>query len=582
MAIAPADLAASIPDRTVRHRLGREAVIRHALVAAFALVLYLFILLPMGKMLWRSLLDNSGHWVGLANYVRYFSTPAIAASITNSLSVSAASMVLTVTLAFVYAYALARTWMPAKGLFRVVAMLPIFAPSLVQGFAFIYVFGNNGIFTRLTDINVGIYGAKGIIFAEVFYCFPHALLILVAALSATDARLYDAAKTLGASPFKTFVTVTLPGVKYGLVGACFVVFTTVITDFGIPKVIGGKFSVMATEIYNQVSGQQNFTMGATVSVVLLVPALVAFFVDRLIQRRNYSLVTASSRPLQPVPDRLVDWGMLAYCTAIAGVIAGIYLVILVSSLVHRWPYNFGLTLKHYAFDTVGGYTPLLNSVYVASLTAVVGTVLTFAGAYAVEKCRTIASGPLYLLSILPVAIPGMVLGLAYIFTFNAPGSVLNRLYGTMAILVISNVIHYFTVGFLTATTSLKQLDAEFENVSASLGVPFYRTVWRVTVPISLPSIIAISMYFFLNGMVTLSAVIFLVAPGTELAAVAVLLMDDAGDTAQAAAMSVLIIGIGLAVRFLYWLVLRGVTRRTQAWMQPAPEQAEAAEAKIPA
>ena len=196
--------------------------------------------------------------------------------------------------------------------------------------------------------------------------------------------------------------------------------------------------------------------------------------------------------------------------------------------------------------------------------------------------RTIASGPLYLLSILPVAIPGMVLGLAYIFTFNAPGSVLNRLYGTMAILVISNVIHYFTVGFLTATTSLKQLDAEFENVSASLGVPFYRTVWRVTVPISLPSIIAISMYFFLNAMVTLSAVIFLVAPGTELAAVAVLLMDDAGDTAQAAAMSVLIIGIGLAVRFLYWLVLRGVTRRTQAWMQPAAEQAEADGANVPA
>ena len=260
----------------------------------------------------------------------------------------------------------------------------------------------------------------------------------------------------------------------------------------------------------------------------------------------------------------------------------VYAALLVSSLVRRWPYDLTPTLKHYAFDTVGGYAPLLNSVYVASLTAVVGTVLTFAGAYAVEKCRTIASGPLYLLSILPVAIPGMVLGLAYIFTFNAPGSALNRLYGTMAILVISNVIHYFTVGFLTATTSLKQLDAEFENVSASLGVPFYKTFWRVTVPISLPSIIAISMYFFLNGMVTLSAVIFLVAPGTELAAVAVLLMDDAGDTAQAAAMSVLIIGIGLAVRFLYWLVLRGVTRRTQAWVQPAPEQAEAAEAKIPA
>jgi len=567
MAMIDADLGAAIPDRTVHHRFGKEDVVRWALVAGFAAVLYLFILLPMAKIVWRSLLDNDGRWIGLANYARYFGTPAIAASITNSLFVALLSMALTVALAFGYAYALTRTQMPAKGLFRVIAMLPIFAPSLVQAFAFVYVFGNNGIFTRATGLNVGIYGAKGIVFAEVFYCFPHAVLILIAALSATDARLYDAARTLGASSPKTFLTVTLPGVKFGLVSACFVVFTTVITDFGAPKVIGGKFSVMATEIYNQVSGQQNFTMGATVSVVLLVPALLAFVVDRIIQRRQYALVTASSKPLIPARAPLADGVATVYCGLIAAVITGIYTVILIASLVHRWPYNMGLTLKHYAFDTVGGYTPLWNSLHVALWTAVVGTVLTFVGAYVVEKCRTAASGPLYLLAILPVSIPGMVLGLAYIFTFNAPGSPLNRFYGTLAILVVSNVIHYFTVGFLTATASLKQMDAEFENVSASLGVPFYRTFWRVTVPMALPSIVAISMYFFLNAMVTLSAVVFLVAPGTELAAVAVLLMDDAGDTAQAAAMSVLIIGIGLGVRLLYWGAMKGVTRRTQAWTQ---------------
>jgi iron(III) transport system permease protein len=247
-----------------------------------------------------------------------------------------------------------------------------------------------------------------------------------------------------------------------------------------------------------------------------------------------------------------------------------YLAIAVYSLVTRWPYNFTPTLRHYRFDTVGGYSPLFNSVYVAALTAVVGTVLTFVGAYVVEKCRTGGRGLLYLLSVLPVSIPGMVLGLAYIFAFNAPGSRLNVLYGTLAILIVSNVIHYFTVGFLTATTALRQMDAEFENVSASLGVPFYRTFWRVTVPMALPSIVAISMYFFLNAMVTLSAVVFLVAPGTELAAVAVLLMDDAGDTAQAAAMSVLIVAVGLTVRLAYWALLRGLNRRTQAWREPAP------------
>ena len=563
----PAPLDVSVPHATVGHRIAREDLLRYIAVGLFAAFLVLFVLYPLAHVLWRSLLDNDGRLVGLANYRRYFGTPAIAASITNSLHVSLLAMVVTVVLAFLYAYALTRTVIPWRGVFRIVAMLPLFAPSLVQALAFIYVFGNNGIVTRTTGLNIGIYGPKGIVMAEVFYCFPHALLILVAALSATDARLYDAARTLGASPLKTFLTVTLPGVKYGLVSACFVVFTLVITDFGAPKAIGGKFSVMATEIYNQVSGQQNFTMGATVSVVLLIPALLAFVVDRLVQRRQYALVTSAARPLQPRRRPLGDAVMLAYCALIALGIAGIYLAVLVYSLVVRWPYDFTPTLKHYAFDTVGGYAPLLNSMWVAALTAVVGTVLTFIGAYLVEKGRTAAAGPLYLLSILPVSIPGMVLGLAYIFAFNAPGSPLNRLYGTLAILVISNVVHYFTVGFLTASAALKQMDADFEHVSASLGVPFYRTFWWVTVPIALPSIVAISMYFFLNAMVTLSAVVFLVAPGTELAAVAVLLMDDAGDTSQAAAMSVLIVGIGLTLRLVYWLVMRGVIRRTQAWRQ---------------
>jgi iron(III) transport system permease protein len=563
------DLARMIPERVVPRRLDAEHVVRWIFLALFAAFLWVFVLYPMLQVLWRSLLDNNGRVVGLANYLRYVRTPAIAASITNSLVVSAAAMVLTVVLAFVYAYALTRVRLTGRAVFRVAAMLPLFAPSLVHGFALVYLFGNNGIVTRQTGVNVGIYGVKGIVLAEVLYCFPHAVLILTAALAAADARLYDAAAALGARRLRTFLTVTLPGVKYGLMSACFVVFTTVITDFGAPKVLGGKTSVMATEIYNQVIGQQNFTMGATVSVVLLVPALLAVVVDRLVQRRQYALISSSARPLAPGGGPLVRWGLWLYCALAAAAITAVYVVVLATSLVSRWPYDLTLTLKHYRFDTAGGYTALLNSLQTAALTALVGTAVAFAGAYLVEKGRTVASGPLYMVSLLPVSIPGMVLGLAYIFVFNAPGSPLNALYGTLTILVISNLVHYFTVPFLTATAALKQMDAEFEHVGASMGVPFYRTFWRVTVPMALPSIVGISMYFFLNAMVTLSAAVFLVAPGTELAAVAMLLMDDAGDTAQAAAMSVLIVAIGLVVRLVYWALLRGVTRRTQAWRGPA-------------
>jgi iron(III) transport system permease protein len=559
------DVAGAIPERMVRQRLDGEHVVRGVFVALFAVFLWLFVLYPLLHVLWRSLLANDGRFVGLANYLRYVRTPAIAASITNSLVVSVAAMLLTVMLAFVYAYALTRVRLPWRGGFRVAAMLPLFAPSLVHGFALVYLFGNNGLVTRQTGLNVGIYGLKGIVIAEVLYCFPHAVLILSASLAAADARLYDAAAALGAGRLRTFLTVTLPGVKFGVMSACFVVFTTVITDFGAPKVLGGKSSVMATEIYNQVIGQQNFTMGATVSVVLLIPALLAVVVDRIVQRRQYALISSSARPLAPGGGLLTRWGLFVYCALTAAAITSVYLVVLATSLVNRWPYDLTLTLKHYRFDTAGGYTALWNSLQTSALTAVIGTAIAFAGAYLVEKGRTPGRGVLYMVSLLPVSIPGMVLGLAYIFVFNAPGTPLNRLYATLTILVISNLVHYFTVPFLTATATLKQMDAEFEHVGASMGVPFYRTFWRVTVPIALPSIVGISMYFFLNAMVTLSAAVFLVAPGTELAAVAVLLMDDAGDTAQAAGMSVLIVAIGLTARVVYWSVLRGVTRRTQAW-----------------
>ena len=148
MAIGRTESVAAIPDRLVRQQLDAERVVRYLLLALFGLFLWVFLAWPMTQMFWRSLQDNSGRFVGPANYVQYFATPAIGVSITNSLSVSLIAMVLTVALAFVYAYALTRTRIPGRGVFRLVAMLPIFAPSLVSAIAFVYAFGNNGMFTR--------------------------------------------------------------------------------------------------------------------------------------------------------------------------------------------------------------------------------------------------------------------------------------------------------------------------------------------------------------------------------------------------------------------------------------------------
>ena len=204
--------------------------------------------------------------------------------------------------------------------------------------------------------------------------------------------------------------------------------------------------------------------------------------------------------------------------------------------------------------------------------ALIGAVLTFAGAYWLEKTRGAnALRPVVrLLAMMPMAVPGLVLGIGYILFFNAPGNPLNVLYGTMTILVLSTVIHFYSSSHLTAVTALKQLDNEFESVSASLKVPFYKTFWRVTGPVCLPSIIDISRYYFVNAMTTISAVVFLYSPKTMLAAISIVQLDEAGAIGSAAAMATLIVATSGVVTLLSFAAEGWLIRRTQGWRRAAP------------
>ena len=563
-----------VKKQVVRQKLGFEDYLRRGLFVLIALGLFIFMIYPLLVGLMRSFQDRTGAFIGLANYARYFASASTRESLPNSLYVSLVSMAITVGLAFLYAYGLNRMKLPGKRIFQGIALLPIFIPSLVQALSFIYMFGNNGIFTRMFGINIGLYGSRGIIMSEVFYAFPHAFIILSTALSLADARLYEAAEALRTSGRRMFMTITLPGVRYGLMSAAFVVFTLAITDFGAPKVVGGNFDVLATDIYNKVIGQQDFQMGATISTLLLIPAGIAFVLDRLVQRRQVAMVTANITPMGPKPHhRLVEVFVYACIFLMAIFILSVYVTVLLGTFTRYWPYDMSFTMKNFTFYVAGTYgrggafVVLWTSIKMALATAVAGTIVVFFSAYLIEKTRglNLARSVLYLLSIMPLAIPGMVLGLNYLFTFNNPNSPLNVMYGTMAILVVSTIIHYYTVPFLTASTALKQLDPEFEAIGESLEAPFYKTFLKVTVPVALPAIIQITSYFFLNAMVTLSAVVFLFVPGKELAALSVMLLDDAGETAQAMAMSLLIIVVGLTTRGLFYLLTRGIERTTQAW-----------------
>ena len=537
-------------------------------IGVIGLYLIAFLALPLGLMLAKSLQGSHDEFVGLANYVKYFSTPALFQSIGNSLWVSSLSTLITVPLAFVYAYALTRSLMPFRGFFKTVALVPILVPSLLPGLALVYLFGNQGLL-KAALFGHTIYGPIGIVMAEVFTTFPHALLIILAALALADARLYEAAIALRASRPKIFWTVTLPGARYGLISATFVVFTIVVTDFGAPKVIGGQYNVLATDVYKQVIGQQNFQMGAVVSVILLVPAIFAFFVDRRVRSRQVALLSARAVPYEPKPQRLFDLSMLAYCVVMGLAVLSIVAISQFAAVVKFFPYNLTLTWAHYDFDTKGGggWASYGNSIRLALLTAVIGTMIVFVGAYLVEKARGFALGRgiFHFLAMLPMAVPGLVLGLSYIFFFNAPANPLNVLYRTMTILVVNTIVHFYTVGHLTALTALRQMDPEFETVSASLKQPFYRTFWRVTVPVCLPSILDIAIYMFVNAMTTVSGVVFIYGPKTELASISVLNMDDTGEIASAAAMAMMIFYTNVGARVLHVGLSRWLERRTQAW-----------------
>jgi len=560
-----------LTERAVRQRSHWTDRVAHAALLAIVAALVAFLALPLATILAKAMQDADGHFIGLANFASYLRTPALLQSFVNSVSVSLLVTAVAVPMAFCFAYALTRSCIPAKGAFRTIALIPLLAPTLLSAISLIYWFGNQGVARGLIQALgfENIYGAPGVVLAECFYVFPHALMILVSALSLADARLYEAARALGTSRRRTFFTITLPGAKYGLISAALVCFTLVMTDFGIPKVIGGDFNMLATDVFKLVIGQQDFQRGAVVGLLLLTPAVLTFGVDWLVQRKQTAMLSARAVPYAPSPSAGFDASMLAYVCVVSALMLAMLGMAIFASLATYWPYNLTPTLKHYVLGLVDAEVgpAFVSSLQLAAGTAFFGTIIVFTGAYMLEKTRGMdALRPVVrMLSMLPMAVPGLVLGLGYIFFFNAPGNPLSGLYQTMTLLIVCTIVHFYTTGHLTAVTALKSLDAEFEAVSASLKVPFFTTFRRVTLPICTPTLVDIARYFFVNAMTTISAVVFLYSPETKTASIAILRLDEAGEAGAAAACCVLITAVSTLATLMFMALGAWVDRSTQAW-----------------
>ncbi|HXF45146.1 MAG TPA: ABC transporter permease subunit, partial [Burkholderiaceae bacterium] len=354
-----------------------EALAARGGIVLTAVSLLVFLTVPLLMILVRALQTRDGGFAGLANFIQYARTPGLADTLANTLAFAGLTTLATVPLAFVFAYAMQRSCIPAKGLWRGIALIPILAPSLLAALSFLYLFGNQGwLKFMLGWFGLSeIYGLPGMVLSMTFASFPHASMILMAALSLADARLYEAADALGTGAARKFFTITLPGAKYGLVSAAMVVFTMAVSEFGVPKVIGGNTNVLAIEVYKQVVGQQNFSLGAVVSIVLLIPAVVAFLIDRAMQGRQRAMLSARAVPYAPRPAPLRDGLSLAAVVAMSAAMLLVMGMAVFGSFVSFWPYNLTPTLRHYlyGFAEAGVDLAYRNSLMLAAWCAVAGT-----------------------------------------------------------------------------------------------------------------------------------------------------------------------------------------------------------------
>ncbi|PRO38062.1 putative 2-aminoethylphosphonate ABC transporter permease subunit [Acinetobacter baumannii] len=564
--------AASAVLKTQPRRKTEYSLRSNVALAAVAIALTLAIIAPLMMLFETAFFDENQNFVGLENFYNYFVSPALLSSVFNSVWVACAATVITVFLASIYAFALTNVNIKGKGFFKLVAFLPILAPSLLPSLALVYLFGKQGVFKPLLG-DIQIYGPIGILISYCFWLFPAILMLMMVSFRSVDQRLIEASLSLGKNIWKTHYHVTLPAIRYGLISASLVAFIYVLTDFGIPKVIGGSFNMMALDVYKQIIGQQNMSMGAVISILLLLPAVFVFIFDRIQSKRHARFQAFQTKPYVSASNKKLEVVLSIFCGLVSGSILLIVFTAVLASFIQSWPYDLSLTLAHYSFEYVdgGGWAAYFNSVRMALFSTVFGTALIFMVALLTErfKAHPFIKNYVQALVLLPLAVPGLVLGIAYILFFNQQSNPLNVLYGTMTILVISTIVHYYTVPHLTLTNAIKQIPLQLDQAAQTLGTSKWKTFWKVYLPMCFPALCDVSVYIFVNAMTTVSAAIFLYSPDTSLAAVAVLNMDDAGDTVAAVAMSILILTTSCVVKLIHWLFTRKIMARSQQWRESA-------------
>lgn len=511
-----------------------------------AIVLGIFMIWPVVRILGYASLQE---WVHVLRTERWFE------ALRNSIMMAVLGGISATLLAIAYAFATVRLKTRGKKWLYNIALLPILSPPFVISISYVLLFGRNGIITsKLLNINLNIYGWKGLWLVETLTFFPLAYLTLSNVLSAIPGSLEQAASNMGASPTQVFRDVTLPLLRPGLVASILLVGISILADFGNPVIIAGDFMVLPTLAYMKITGWYDMRAASVLATLLLLPTVLLFQLQRMwLGKRSYVTVSgkASSQMHPPTPRWLNATAKgLSYAAAL--VVAVVYAVLVLGAFSRAWGYDYSLTVRN--FVQLGKrLDSLVHSIEYSFFAALLSVAMAAILGYLVTRKHVPFPGVFDFFATVPAAIPGIFLGLGYVASFNRPPL---RLTGSPSIIVLALAVWNLPTAYRYVMASLSQLSDQLESASANLGAGPVKTMWKITLPLLREALLSGSTVCFLRNVTCLSVIVFLVTPTTRMAATDVMALVEGGEWGLAATLSVILLAIALVLLSVMQSILR--------------------------
>lgn len=541
--------------------LSRDPALIALILVIFATVA-IFVVYPLAKVFIASL-QVRGTWT-LDNYALLGERKLYRNALANSLTVGTLAAIASVIIGYIAAFTLTRLDVPGKKTLHLLTILPIISPPFVSAVSILFLFGFNGLITKqllgLEDFN--IYGFHGVLWSQVFTFAPVAYLSLRGVLASISPTLEDAALNVGASKWQVFWRVTFPLTLPGIASAFLIVFIESLADFGNPLVLAGAaFPMLAPQAYLEITGSFNLARGAMLAMVLVLPSLTAFAIQRYwIAKRQYVTVTGKpTASTSKIVSPAVKWALYSFVVAFAAIVIMFYGVIILGAITKVWGFDYTLTLEHFRYIFGIDIKTVFDTLTIALITTPISGILAMLIAFLIVRRNFPGKSALEFGSILSYAVPGTVVGIGYILAFNGAPFMLT---GTLTILVLCFVFRYMPVGIQSGVAILRQIDPSIEEAAHNLGASTLTAFRKITLPLIAPAFFSALVYGFVRAMTAISAAIFLVSANWNLMTAQILTQVGSGRLGVAAAYSILVIVIVLIAIVIINAIVNHMTRHT--------------------